>query len=260
MSTVAIYAVRRRLSRSVATLVAAALVTSSLSLPASAQAGRTAGPGGTQHLIINILEGEGALNNIKQRDAREPVVQVTDENHKPVAGVALVFLIHSGKGGASATFGTNSLTLSTTTDAQGIAHATGLQLGTHAGTFTISVTASVGTMVVATAVIHQSNIIGALSSTASTTSTSTASASTTGTTTTGATSASTGTTASTAGTTASTAGTTVAHHGLLHFLLTPKGIIGGIIVAGAVAGAVVVATQSGGSTGITLGSTTVGHP
>src|SRR5580698_3027377 len=111
--------VPNRLTRLLALAVAASLAATSLSLPACAQLNPTAGPG-SQHLIITIIEGEGALNNIRQRDAREPIVQVTDENHKPVAGVALLFLIH-GNSGASATFGSNSLTFSTTTDAQGIA-------------------------------------------------------------------------------------------------------------------------------------------
>ena len=44
-------------------------------------------------LIINIVEGEGALNNIKQRVNREPIVQVEDENHKPIAGAAVVFFL-----------------------------------------------------------------------------------------------------------------------------------------------------------------------
>ena len=41
-----------------------------------------------QKLNIEIVEGEGAVNNIRQRMAREPMVQVTDENRKPVAGAA----------------------------------------------------------------------------------------------------------------------------------------------------------------------------
>ena len=37
---------------------------------------------------IEVVEGDGAINNIRQRTAREPIVQVEDENHKPVAGAA----------------------------------------------------------------------------------------------------------------------------------------------------------------------------
>src|SRR5579863_5849082 len=54
-------------------------------------------------LSIVILEGEGAINNIKQRTAREPIVRVEDENHKPVAGAAVVFTLPSqGAGGTFA--------------------------------------------------------------------------------------------------------------------------------------------------------------
>jgi hypothetical protein len=183
-------------------------------------------PAGTQHLYINILEGEGALNNIRQRDAREPVVQVTDENHKPVAGVALLFLIHGGSSGATATF-EGGLSFSTTTDAQGIAHAVGLHLGTHPGSFTISVTASVNGVVAASSVIHESNIITALNSTASST--------------------------------ASNVGSTVAKHGLLHLSKTALIATGSAVAATAVVVTVVVVTKND-STSLTLGSSTVGHP
>ena len=40
-------------------------------------------------LNIVIVEGEGTLNNVKQRVNRDPIVQVEDENHKPVAGAAV---------------------------------------------------------------------------------------------------------------------------------------------------------------------------
>ena len=45
-------------------------------------------------LRIVILEGEDVSNNIKERTAREPIVQVEDENHKPVAGAAVLFTRH----------------------------------------------------------------------------------------------------------------------------------------------------------------------
>ena len=44
-------------------------------------------------LEILIVEGEGAINNVKQRVNREPIVQVEDENHKPVAGAAVTFFL-----------------------------------------------------------------------------------------------------------------------------------------------------------------------
>src|SRR6476646_2492374 len=53
-------------------------------------------------LNLVIVEGDGAINNIRQRTAREPIVQVEDENHKPVAGAAVVFLLPNQ--GASGVF------------------------------------------------------------------------------------------------------------------------------------------------------------
>jgi len=52
---------------------------------------------------IVIVEGEGAANRIRQRTAREPIVQVEDENHKPVAGAVVAFTLpNHGAGGAFA--------------------------------------------------------------------------------------------------------------------------------------------------------------
>lgn len=224
-----------RFTRFLSISVVASLFLTSVCIPPSARALSSIAADTDRHLNITILEGEGALNNIRQRDAREPVVQVTDDNHKPVAGAALLFLIHSN-GGATATFGENSLTFSTTTDAQGIAHATGLHLGPHPGSITITVTASVAGVVAATAVIQQSNVITALNSTTS------AGSSSSG-----------GTSASSAG---STTGSTVAKHGILHL---GKVAVIGAGVAAAVVVTVVVLNQSS-STALTLGGTTVGHP
>ena len=53
-------------------------------------------------LNLVIVEGEGAINNIRQRTARETIVQVEDENHRPVAGAVVAFLLPSD--GASGVF------------------------------------------------------------------------------------------------------------------------------------------------------------
>jgi hypothetical protein len=50
---------------------------------------------GQQALNIIVVEGEGAINNVRQRTAREPIVQVEDENHRPVAGAVVVFTLPS---------------------------------------------------------------------------------------------------------------------------------------------------------------------
>src|ERR1700675_4719546 len=98
-------------------------------------------------LHIVFLDGEGELNNIRERTAREPIIQVEDENHKPVSEAAVVFLIHSGNNGAGATFGGNSLSFATKTGPDGKAQTQGLQVGQAPGSFTVTVTATVGTLV-----------------------------------------------------------------------------------------------------------------
>lgn len=110
-------------------------------------------------LNLVIVEGEGALNNIRQRTAREPIVQVEDENHKPVAGAAVVFLLPDQ--GASGTFAGGSRTLTTTTDAQGRAVARGFHPNNVQGQLNMRVTASYrGKM--ANATITQTNVATAV--------------------------------------------------------------------------------------------------
>jgi len=76
-------------------------------------------------LNLVVVEGEGAINNIRLRTAREPIVQVQDENHKPVAGAIVTFTMPSR--GASGVFANGSQTLTVTTDQQGQAVARGLK-------------------------------------------------------------------------------------------------------------------------------------
>jgi hypothetical protein len=211
--------------------------------------------------MITILDGDGALNNIRQRDAREPIVQVTDENHKPVAGALVLFTIHGGAHGAGATFdGAQTLTVKTGED--GIAHASGLQLAKSPGSFTISVSASVAVaagvaagvsaLVSSEILIHQSNIIGALSTTGA--------SGASGAGATGAEAGSTGASAGGAG--AGGATTTVTHTGLsklLHLSKTANIAVASAAVAAAVVVTVVVVTQNN-STSLSLGTSTVGHP
>jgi hypothetical protein len=114
--------------------------------------------GQTGALNLVIVEGEGAINNIRQRTAREPIVQVEDENHKPIAGVAVVFSLPSN--GAGATFANGALSLTTTTDNAGRAVARGLRPNQIQGNYQIRVTASQGGRTAST-VIAQSNVLGA---------------------------------------------------------------------------------------------------
>uniref|UniRef100_Q02BY4 Carboxypeptidase regulatory-like domain-containing protein n=1 Tax=Solibacter usitatus (strain Ellin6076) TaxID=234267 RepID=Q02BY4_SOLUE len=91
-------------------------------------------------LNLVVVEGEGAVNNIRQRTAREPVVQVEDENHKPVAGAIVVFMLPSN--GAGGTFANGAKTLTMTTDSKGQAVARGLKPNGVKGQYQIRVNAS----------------------------------------------------------------------------------------------------------------------
>jgi len=109
-------------------------------------------------LNIVIVEGDGAINNIRQRTAREPIVQVEDQNHKPVAGAAVVFLLPDQ--GASGVFANGSHTLTVMTDAQGRAVARGFRPNNVQGKLQIHVTASHQGQT-ATATISQTNAVSA---------------------------------------------------------------------------------------------------
>jgi hypothetical protein len=111
--------------------------------------------GAPKALFITILDGEDAVNSIRERTAREPIVQVEDENHKPVAGALVLFSVHGGASGAGGSF--NGLSsLSVTTDSAGRATGHGLIPNSTKGKYTISVSVTVGAMV-ATAIITQKN-------------------------------------------------------------------------------------------------------
>jgi hypothetical protein len=109
-------------------------------------------------LQILIIGGEGSINNVKQRTAREPVVEVRDRNNRPVAGALVLF--EAPRNGASGTFIGGSPTLRVTTDAQGRAAGQGFRPNNTAGDFAISVTATSAGLT-ATATIHMSNFLAA---------------------------------------------------------------------------------------------------
>lgn len=115
-------------------------------------------PEGAPKLSIIVISGEGAINNIKSRTARETIVEVRDENNKPVAGAAVVFLLPDSGPGLVSSNGTRMIT--TMTDANGRAAARGLKPNGQSGRFNLQVRAnyqqSFGQLVVA-----QSNIIAA---------------------------------------------------------------------------------------------------
>jgi len=125
-------------------------------LGAQVSAGATAAQASQpKSLLITIVEGEGALNDIRTRTAREPIVEVDDENHKPVAGALVLFALDKS-GSTYANFG-GLPSVSVRTDQAGHAVATGFQTTQKKGTYKINVHASVGELVAVT-VINMTNI------------------------------------------------------------------------------------------------------
>ncbi|HZT32568.1 MAG TPA: hypothetical protein VFA33_21950 [Bryobacteraceae bacterium] len=105
-------------------------------------------------LKILVKSGEGAINNIKQRKATAPVVQVLDPSDKPVVGAEVVFqLPAAGPGGV---FNGWMRTQTARSDAQGMAAASGMTPNDEEGRFNIKVTATSGTKSAST-VIAQVN-------------------------------------------------------------------------------------------------------
>ncbi len=109
-------------------------------------------------LNIVIVEGEGAINNIRQRTAREPIVQVEDENRKPIAGATVTFLLPRDGAGALTSDGSRSFTA--VTDQNGRATLRGMRPNARAGQFQIQVNASFQGLTAST-VITQTNAIAA---------------------------------------------------------------------------------------------------
>ncbi len=106
-------------------------------------------------LNLVVVEGEGAINNVKQRTVRPTIVEVQDENHKPIGGVAVTFLLpDSGPGGV---FASGAKTATVVTDSAGRASMPGFQPN-MAGQFQIRVTTSYQGQQ-ASATIGQSNAL-----------------------------------------------------------------------------------------------------
>ena len=119
----------------VLTVIAAALAAALAQSAASPQT-----PEGDRGLHIEVVEGQGAINNITKRTAWEPIVQVVDEKGSPVQGAVVTFVLPAD--GAGASFTDDQKMLSVQTDESGRAVAKGMRPNTVAGQFEIHVTAT----------------------------------------------------------------------------------------------------------------------
>lgn len=90
-------------------------------------------------LRIIILEGDEAILNVRQRVAREAVIQVEDENRRPVAGALLT--LTAPREGASVVFANGLNNITVVTDELGRATVRGIRPNSVGGRFSIRVTA-----------------------------------------------------------------------------------------------------------------------
>ena len=91
-------------------------------------------------LKIVVEEGAEAINNIRLRHARDPVVQVVDETGAPVKDASVTFLLPAN--GPSGVFAASGRTLTVLSDEKGLARGRGLVPNQVVGKFEILVTAS----------------------------------------------------------------------------------------------------------------------
>jgi len=95
---------------------------------------------GAEAIKINILEGDGAVNSIQARRAREPVIRVETESGLPAVGAVVHFTAPNM--GPGAVFADGNSTFTTVTDREGHATAASLRPNRSAGQFQIRVSAT----------------------------------------------------------------------------------------------------------------------
>jgi hypothetical protein len=105
-------------------------------------------------LNINVIGGAGAVNDVKQRTARDITVEIDDENDHPVAGAMVTFFApNEGPGGS---FVGDSHVLTVMTGPDGRAVAKDFRSNDAVGDYNIQVSAALGDET-ANATISQSN-------------------------------------------------------------------------------------------------------
>lgn len=91
-------------------------------------------------LRVVVLEGDGAINNVRTHRAHDLVVQVRDGDDMPVAGGTVIF--QAPITGAGITFSNGQKTFIMPTDSSGKAVARGLRPNSTAGSYEIRVSAA----------------------------------------------------------------------------------------------------------------------
>lgn len=89
---------------------------------------------------MDVMEGDGAINNVRLHRGHDAIVKVTGSGGEPVSGATITF--HLPVSGPSAVFPDGSLNLTIHTDEHGLAAARGLRPNALPGQFQIRVSAS----------------------------------------------------------------------------------------------------------------------
>ncbi|HWQ56098.1 MAG TPA: hypothetical protein VN442_20600 [Bryobacteraceae bacterium] len=112
----------------------------------------------TRGLRLVVVEGEGALNSVDARRAKEPVVRVEDAEERPIAGAVVNFILPAQ--GPGAEFPGGEMSFTGVAGEDGTVVGRGLRPNRIAGPFQIRVTASARGET-ATAIIRQTNVASA---------------------------------------------------------------------------------------------------
>ncbi len=105
---------------------------------------------------VVVIEGDGALNSLPSRSAHESVVRVADGSGKPVPGARVDF--DAPKTGPGVTFSGGSTHFAITTNAQGVAKASGLRNNGVPGGFALLVHVSYQGQAIGDMTVHQTNV------------------------------------------------------------------------------------------------------
>jgi hypothetical protein len=91
-------------------------------------------------ISLVVVEGESATTGVRQRVARDPVVRLEDDDHRPISGAAVVFALPVS--GPSGEFMNGTKNLTAVTDENGLAVARGLKTNDIPGKLQIYATAA----------------------------------------------------------------------------------------------------------------------
>ncbi|MEO8097287.1 MAG: hypothetical protein ABI811_06255 [Acidobacteriota bacterium] len=109
-------------------------------------------------LKIDVTGGDGAINDIKNKRARNLELVIRDQNDRPLAGAVVVFQLPGN--GPSGSFPDGKSSFITTTSNTGVAATVGLQPNAMEGRFNIAISASYQGLTARTSVVQTNTLAG----------------------------------------------------------------------------------------------------